>query len=147
MFVWGYKRLANLWWGTVHWKIPICRYEKCKIFQWKKPGSEQNWYFSPKKSQWETRTWHIYLSHVEEPGSSPSRNLNLGFLHSGGCLGNGAGLDHVSMGFKTFRLFCFSFQGNLRILWGLWNFPGQIKLFLWNHFSAVHVFKNFQETG
>lgn len=83
----------------------------CKIFQWKKPGSEQNCSFSPKRSQCETSSWHIHLSHVEDPGSRPSRNLNLGFLHSGGCPGNGTGLDHVSMGFKKSQTILFFFPG------------------------------------
>lgn len=62
----------------------------CKIFQWEKSGSEQNCYFSPKRSPCEARSWCIYLWHVEDPGSSPSRNLNLGSLHSGEYPGNGA---------------------------------------------------------
>lgn len=48
---------------------------------------------------------------MEDPGSSPSRNLNLGFLHSGGCPGNGAGLDRVSRGFKKSHTILLFFSG------------------------------------
>lgn len=37
---------------------------------------------------------------MEDPGSRPSRNLNLGSLDSGEYAGNGVRLDHASVGFK-----------------------------------------------
>lgn len=36
---------------------------------------------------------------MEDPGSSPSRSLNLCFLLAGECPGNGAWLDHDLVGF------------------------------------------------
>lgn len=114
-----------------------------KIFQWKKPGSEQNYYFSPKSSQCETRSWHIYLSYVEDRGSSPSRNLNLGFLHSGGCPGSGAGLDHVLMCFKKCQIILLFFSGQHENSLGTLKFSRTDKAVSLKSLLCSPYFQNF----